>query len=76
MSRRCKRRTGSSKDEWDARCRIAWKGEQEYWNVEQLCQQLRTAIKIFDQLFPYKQGLFILDNSSANGGFDALALRT
>lgn len=47
----------------------------EYWSLNQLCEQLLVALKIFDEAFPGKIGLFIFDNSSVHGGDASDALR-
>lgn len=65
------RSSTDTKEDWETRRKIEpGKNGQEYWNLEQLCQQLRIALKVFDKLHPDKQALFVFDNSSAHGGFD------
>jgi hypothetical protein len=64
-----------SEAECDARRVIEPGKNQDYWNLNQLCDQVAIALKIFNEAYPGKIALFVFDNSSAHGGYATDALR-
>ena len=46
-----------------------------WWDCEQLIKQMETAIDVFKEAHPGKQGLWIFDNSSAHASLAPDALR-
>ncbi|KAF8597230.1 hypothetical protein BDV93DRAFT_513540 [Ceratobasidium sp. AG-I] len=53
------------------------KGHDQWWDMEQLCSQLKSALRIYDRLFPNTVGVFFFDQSSAHNAFgdDALVAK-
>ncbi|KZS92070.1 hypothetical protein SISNIDRAFT_442933 [Sistotremastrum niveocremeum HHB9708] len=50
--------------------------DDDYWNMDQMIDQMKTVLRMFDKLHPNKQAVFIFDNSSAHNSLakDALTV--
>lgn len=49
-------------------------GRDEWWTAEMMIEQYKEVVKIFDELHPMSQGLFLFDNSSNHSAYAEDAL--
>ncbi|KAF8666923.1 hypothetical protein RHS04_09382 [Rhizoctonia solani] len=50
------------------------KNHNKYWDMDQLCKQLSSVLKIFDHMYPGCVGVLFFDQSSAHNAFADNAL--